>query len=186
MSKESVINDAKTRMKKAVDLLHHELKSVRTGQASTGLVENVRVDYYGSPTPINQVANISIPEPQLIVLKPFDPSIARDIEKAILAADVGLNPQSDGKVIRVPVPPLSEENRKKISHGIKDLGEQTKVALRNIRRDANKQLDDEKKEGTISEDEAYDGKDKIQKTINDYEKEVSEAVEQKTEEVMEV
>ena len=126
MSLEQILADAKTRMTKAMDLLKQELKMVRTGQASTGLIENIRVEYYGNPTPINQIANISIPEPQMIVLKPFDPSISRDIEKAIQSADIGLNPQCDGKVIRIPVPPLSEENRAKIAGGIKELGEQAK------------------------------------------------------------
>ena len=168
--------DAEARMTKSVELTTADLRGLRTGRASGGLVENIRVGYYGTPTPIKTLASIAVPEPQMIVIKPFDPSIGHDIVKAIQRAGAGLNPQTDGKTIRVPVPPLSEENRGILMRSSRDIGERGKAALRNIRRDANRGLDEKQKDGEITEDECRRGKAEIQKMLGTFEAAIGEAV----------
>lgn len=171
-------------MEKAVDFLRHELKSVRTGRAAPGLVENLTVDYYGSPTPLKSLATIAIPEPASIVIKPFDVGCLKEIEKAIKTSDLSLSPISEGKMIRLSIPPLSEERRKQIVNQVKQLGEKTKISVRNIRRDANKQLDDEQKNKTITEDDCKKGKDTIDEVTKKNDKQIDEIIKAKSEEIM--
>ena len=143
MSIEEIVLEAEDRMEKSVALLTDQLRGVRTGRANVGLVDSIRVEYYGSPTPLKQLANLSTPEPQQILIRPFDPSVIGDIVKAIQASDIGLTPNSDDKVVRLNVPSLSVEQRKKLVGRVKDLAEEARVSIRNIRRDANKQADHE-------------------------------------------
>jgi ribosome recycling factor len=171
-------------MEKAVDFLRHELKSVRTGRAAPGLVENLSVDYYGSPTPLKSLATIAAPEPASIVIKPFDPACLKDIEKAIKTSDLSLAPILDGKMIRLNIPPLSEERRTQIVGQVKQLGEKTKVSVRNIRRDANKQLDDEQKGKTITEDDCKKGKDNVDELTKKMISQIDEIIKAKSEEIM--
>ena len=186
MPVDDVLLDAEERMEKAVSHLAEAYRGVRTGRASSGLVEHLKVDYYGSPTPLNQLANIGTPEPQLIVIKPYDPGSLKDIEKAILASDLGITPQNDGKVIRLAIPSLSEERRKQLTHHAKELAEEAKISIRNVRRDANKVLEQEKKDGTIPEDEMYRGKDEVQELTDTYEKKVEEHLGKKSDEIMQI
>ncbi len=186
MPVDDVLLEAEDKMDKAVAHLAEEFRGVRTGRASSGLVDHIRVEYYGSPTPLRQLANVGTPEPQMILIKPYDPSSLKDIERAILASDLGINPSNDGKVIRLAIPPLSEERRKQILHHAKDLTEAAKLAIRNIRRDANKVLDTEKKDGIIPEDEMFRGKDEVQKLTNEYEKKVEDLLKKKSDEIMQV
>jgi ribosome recycling factor len=186
MSVDEILFDAESRMDKAVQVFQDNLKGIRTGTASAGLVESVRVDYYGSPTPLRQLAQIAVPDPSSIVIKPYDPSSAGEIEKAIQTSDIGINPQNDGKVIRLAIPPLSEERRTQMATRVKNLAEEARVAIRNIRRDANKALDKEEKAGDISEDQCRRGKDKVQDLTNDYEEKVDDLVEKKTRDIMRV
>lgn len=186
MAVDDVLLESEEKMEKAAAHLAAEYPGLRTGRASSGLVEHIRVEYYGSPTPMNQLANIGTPEPQLIVIKPYDPGSLKDIEKAILTSDLGITPQNDGKVIRLHIPPLSEERRRQLIHRAKEMAEETKVAIRNIRRDANKVLEQEKKDGTIPEDEMYRGKDEVQKLTDEYEKKVEGYLAKKSEEIMQI
>src|SRR5450631_1266834 len=143
MSIEEILLEAEDRMEKTVALLVDQLRGVRTGRANVGLIDSIRVDYYGSFTPLKQMANLSTPEPQQILIRPFDPSVIGDIVKAIQASDIGLTPNSDGKAVRLNVPSLSVEQRKKLVGRVKDLAEEARVSIRNIRRDANKAADGE-------------------------------------------
>jgi len=186
MSYDEVLLDAEERMEKCVEHLGSDYRGIKSGRATPGLVENIRVDYYGSPTPIKQVANIGAPEPAMLVIKPFDPSVTGDIEKAILRSDIGITPQSDGKVIRLPIPPLSEEQRKKLVKLAKDKAETQRVAIRNVRRDANKAADTMSKDAGLSEDDATRLKGEIDELTKGYTKKVDEKLEQKTKELMEV
>lgn len=186
MPKDDIILEAEEKMEKAVQVLDSSLRTIRSGRASRGLVEHIKVSYYGQQSPLNQIANIGVPEPQLIVIRPFDPSALAEIEKAILRADLGINPQNDGKLIRLAVPPLSEDRRKQLATQVKNMGEEAKVALRNIRRDANKTIDREEDESVITEDDAHRGKEEIQELIHEYEKKVDEMVKSKSEEIMTV
>ena len=163
-----------------------ELKSIRTGRATPGLVENIKVSCYGSLTPLKQLANITAPEAQLIIISPYDPSILKDIEKAILQSELGLTTNSDGKVIRIPIPPLSGERREKIVTQIKEMTEETKIAIRNIRREANKHIDKEEKDSILTEDEAKKAKDQIQKFTHENEAKLNELLSQKSEELLKI
>ncbi len=184
MPTKAIINEHKTNMTKALEYLTQELRGVRTGRASAGLVEHLRVEYYGSPTPLNQMATISVPEADTIVIKPFDPTGLKDIEKAIKSSDLSLAPNVDGKVIRLNIPPLSTERRNQIVQQIKGMGEQAKVSIRNIRRDANKQLDEEQKNKTITEDDRDKGKKDIDDITKDFTDKIDEAIKKKSEEIM--
>ena len=186
MDYDEVLLDAEERMEKALEVLHGELRSMRTGRAHPGLVDTIRVDYYGSPTPLKQLSNITAPEPDLLVVKPFDPGSVGDIEKGILKSDIGISPQNDGKVIRLKIPPLSEERRKQLVSRAKELGEESRVALRNIRRDANKHGDQLQKDGTLSEDDAHRLKDEIQTLTKKMETSVETNLQRKTKELMEI
>ena len=181
-----LLNDVQDRMGKALSHLRDDLKGIRSGRATPALVENIRVDYYGSPTPLLQLAQISIPEPRQIAVKPFDVSAIGEIERAILKSDLGLSPNSDGKLIRLTLPPLSEEQRKKLATRVKDLGEQARVALRNVRRDGNKQIEQAKKDGGLSEDQARDLTEEVQEHLKKHEKEVDDILSAKTDEIMTV
>lgn len=185
MDRDEILLDAEERMEKAVSYFHDQLVGIRTGRANPGLVESVRVEYYGSPTPLKQMANISAPEAQLIVIRPFDAGSLKDIEKAILASDLGLTPNSDGKVIRLNVPSLSGDQRKKLVARVKDLAEETRVSIRNIRRDANKNADNAEKAKTMTEDERDAVKEEVQELTRQYEAKANEHADKKSAEIME-
>ncbi len=186
MSYNEIKKDAKLRMDKTVKHLQDMLRTIRTGQATPALVENLRVDYYGTPTPINQLASISIPEPRQIMIKPFDASILKEIGRAVAQADLGAAPQDDGKLLRIELPALSGDQRKKYASKVKELCEETRVALRNGRRDANKHADAGKKDGDLTEDENRKLHDDIQAQLKEYEGRVDEILDSKTKEVLDV
>jgi ribosome recycling factor len=183
---DEIVEDAELRMMGAIESLEEKLKVVRTGRASPALVEGVRVECYGTESPLRQVAGIAVPEPRLIMLRPYDPSIIADIEKAIVAAELGLNPQNDGKVIRIPIPPLTEERRRDLVKLIEREGEAARVAIRNVRRDANREIDAAKKSGGAPEDACFKAKDEVQKNTGEQEKEIDSRLEARRSAVMEV
>src|ERR671937_2644113 len=185
MTSDEILLDAEERMEKAVKVFADELRGLRTGRATPALVDSLRVEAYGSPTPLKQMAQISTPDPQSIVIRPFDPSVLKDIEKAIRSSDLGMSPNNDGKMIRLTVPPMSGEQRQKMVARIKKSGEEAKVAIRNIRRDANKQFDQAEKAKEMTEDERDKGKEEVQNLTKKYEDRVSEMADKKTKEVME-
>lgn len=185
MGADDILMDVEERMEKAMSVLKHALTGIRTGRANPGLVDSLRVEVYGSQTPIKQLASIGAPEPQQIVIRPFDPGTIKDIEKAIIASGLGLNPQSDGRVIRLNIPPLSTETRKKLVARIKELTEEAKVAVRNVRRDGNKAADQGEKDKELSEDDRDKLKDDIQELTKSYEDKASALAKAKEAEVME-
>jgi ribosome recycling factor len=185
MSYEEILTDAEERMEKAIQVLSNNLTGIRTGRANPGLVESVRVEVYGSATPLKQLASIGTPEPQQIVIRPYDVSTIKEIEKAIVAGDLGLNPQNDGRIIRLNVPPLSTEVRKKMVARIKELTEDAKISIRNIRRDANKAADTAEKEKTLSEDDRDKLKDEVQELTKKFEAQATELAKGRESEVME-
>jgi len=178
--------EAEERMEKAAQVFGTNLRGIRTGMASAGLVENIRVDYYGSPTPLRQLAQIAIPDPQLIVIKPYDPTSLAAIEKAIQTSDIGIHPQNDGKVLRLSVPGLSQERRQQLVARVKAMAEEARVAIRNIRRDANRDLDKEEKDSAISEDDRDRAKEDVQELTNQYEGKVEDLLHKKTKDILEV
>ena len=184
MNYEEILFDAEERMDKALGAVKRDLAGIRTGRANPGLVDSLKIDVYGSPTPIKQVASVSAPEPTQIVVRPYDPSTIKDIEKGIIAANLGLNPQSDGRVVRVNVPPLSTDVRRKMVGRIKEIAEGAKVAIRNIRRDANKHADQGEKDKTLSEDERDDAKKEVQELTKKFETKVTSAATARETEVM--
>jgi len=173
-------------MEKAVQHLQKEFRMTRTGRATPALVENVRVNAYGSEMPLKQCGTISVPEARQLVVKPFDPSILKEIEKALLASDLGVTPQNDGKLIRLSFPPLTEERRKKLAQEIKAKGEEAKVTIRNARRDGLKAVDDLLKKKLVTEDDQKKVKEDVQELVKGYERKVDDEVEKKTKEVMEI
>jgi ribosome recycling factor len=181
-----VENHARTRMDKVLTDLQHEMASIRTGRASVGIFDNLRVDYYGTPTPINQLSNLHVPEPTLITIQPWDVSQIGAIEKAIRGSDLGLNPANDGKIIRVPIPALTEERRKEIVKRLHHIAEDHRVALRNIRRDANEQLKKLLKDKAISEDEERRALDDIQKMTDGHIQKIDQASKTKENEIMQI
>jgi ribosome recycling factor len=185
MPYDDIVLEAEDKMEKAIEVMVGEFRGVRTGRASPGLVDGVRVDYYGAPTPLKGLASITIPEPRMIMIKPFDAGAIGDIEKAIQKSDLGINPQSDGKIIRLVIPPLSDERRKQMSKLVKEVGEKAKVSIRNIRRDANQVAETEEKDKTISEDEKKRTRDEVDRLTKEYEAKVQDLVDKKTKEVME-
>ena len=186
MSIEEIVLEADERMEKSVVLLNDQLKGVRTGRANVGLIDSIRVEYYGSPTPLKQIANLSTPEPQQILIRPFDPTVTGDIVKAIQASDIGLTPNSDNKVVRLNVPSLSVEQRKKLVGRVKDLAEEARVAIRNIRRDANKQADQETAEKVLTEDDLETCKEEIQNLTKRFEARINDTADKKSAEILEV
>ena len=185
MPTDDILLECEDAMEKAIEFLVSEFKGVRTGRATPGLVENIKVDYYGAPTALKALASITVPEPRMIMLKPFDPGAMGEIEKAIQKSDTGLNPQNDGKIIRLIVPPLSEERRKQMAKLVKDHGEKARVTIRNARRDANAAVDKEEKAGDMSEDDKFKGKDEVTKLTKKFEERVGELVEKKSKDLME-
>ncbi len=186
MSYDATIKETKERLGKALDHVKDVLRSVRTSRASPALVENIRVDYYGTPTPIAQMAQISIPEPRQIVIKPFDGSILGEIAKAIMKSDLGIQPENDGKILRLNMPQMSGEQRNKYAAKVKEMCEDTRVAMRNSRRDMNKHADAEFKDGNLTEDENRKLHDEIQKLLKEYEGKLDEVQAKKTTEVLEL
>ena len=184
MVTEAILFDAEERMEKALEILKNSLAGIRTGRANPGLVDSVRADVYGSPTPIKQIASVGAPEPTQIVIRPYDTNTIKDIEKAIIASELGFNPQNDGRVIRINIPPLSTEVRKKMVARIKELGEESKVAIRNIRRDANKSVDQAEKDKQVSEDQRDDLKQNVQDLTKKFEDQVTDLTKQREKEVM--
>jgi ribosome recycling factor len=177
--------DTKDHMEKAIEALEAKLRTIRTGRASPALVEQVMVDYYGTPTPLKQLAVISAPEPQLLTIRPYDPGSLGDIERAILKSELGLTPSNDGKIIRLPIPRLTEERRQDLAKMVRQRIEEGKIALRNIRREALDALRDFEKEKLISEDEFYGGKDDLQELTDDYSKQMDEISDRKQREILE-
>lgn len=174
------------KMQKSLNNLYSEFNSIRAGRANPHVLDSVTVDYYGTPTPIQQVANVSVPEPRLIQIQPWEASMVKEIEKAIQTSDVGINPTNDGKVIRLVFPELTEERRKELAKDVKKKGENAKVAVRNIRRDANDSFKKLSKESDISEDDIKELEDNAQKLTDSYIKKIDEAVSDKTEEILKV
>ncbi len=183
MAADDVLLEAEERMEKSVEHLQNDLRGIKSGRATPGLVEHLKVDYYGSPTPLKQVANIGAPEPALLVIKPYDANLCGEIEKAILKSDIGITPMSDGKLIRLPVPSLSEEQRKKYVKLAKDKTEAQRVAIRNVRRDANKAAE---ADAELPEDEQTKLKDEVEKLTKTYTSKLDALLEGKTKELMEV
>ncbi len=178
--------NAKTRMEKALADLQHDMAGVRTGRASVSLLDNVRADYYGTPTPLNQLATLHVPEPSLITVQPWDVSQIGVIEKAIRAADLGLNPANDGKLIRVPIPPLTEERRKELVKKLHHIAEDHRVAMRNVRRDANENIKKLAKDKVISEDEDRRAHDEVQKLTDSEIQKLDQAVKAKEKEILDI
>ncbi|MDR6224201.1 ribosome recycling factor [Desmospora profundinema] len=178
--------DTTTRMEKTIQALKRDLASLRAGRATPSLLEKVTVEYYGSEMPINQMANVSVPEPRLLVIQPWDKSALAEIERAILKSELGLTPTNDGNLIRISIPALTEERRAELVKVVKKTGEEAKVAIRNIRRDANEEVKKMEKNGELSEDELRRSQDEIQKLTDRFIKEADQVVEDKEKEVMEV
>ncbi len=185
MTSEEILFDCEERMEKAVNVFRDELRGLRTGRATPALVDGLRVEYYGSPTPLKQMAQISTPDPQQIVIRPFDPSVLKDIEKAIRSSDLGMSPTNDGKMIRLTVPPMSGEQRQKMVTRIKKSAEECKVSCRNIRRDGNKHFDSAEKAKEMTEDDCEKGKEEVQSLLKKYEDRVSDLADKKAKEIME-
>jgi ribosome recycling factor len=182
MGYDDILLGAEESMEKAVEHLAHTFRGIRTGRASPGLVENVRVDYYGSPTPLQHMAAVSVPEPRLIMIKPFDQSAVTEVVKALQKSELGITPQSDGKIIRLVIPPLSEERRKQLGVMVRDKAEEARIAIRNVRRDANKEADGSE----LTDDEVTKIREEIDNLTKDYEAKVNTALEKKTKEITEV
>ena len=186
MTSEEILFDAEERMEKAVSVFRDELRGLRTGRATPALVDMIRVEYYGSPTPLKQMAQISTPDPQQILIKPYDQSCLKDVEKAIRASDLGMSPNSDGKMIRLIVPPMSGEQRQKMVARIKKSAEEAKVACRNIRRDGNEQLKRMLKDKAVAEDEEHRAQDDVQKLTDRYIAEIDKLLHAKEADLMAV
>lgn len=185
MSVDEIMMDAEERMEKANSILKHALSGIRTGRATPGLVDSVRVEAYGSQSPLKQLASIAAPEPTQLVIRPFDAGTIKEIEKAIVSSDLGLNPQNDGKIIRINIPPLSTDVRKKMVSRIKELAEEAKISIRSIRRDANKAIETAEKEKEISEDDRDRLKDEVQELTKKFEVAATELAKAREMEVME-
>jgi len=183
---DEIHNRAEAKMKKAIESFQHELNKIRTGKASASILDGVKVNYYGSIVPLNQAASISVPEPRLITIQPWDKSMISEIEKTILKSDLGLTPINDGHIIRLPIPPLTEERRQELDKETKRMCEEIKVSIRNSRREANDALKKAEKEGDISEDDARRGQGNVQDLTNDYIKKVDEMLKAKEKEIMEI
>lgn len=181
-----VLNKCESKMSKSIDALNHEFSSVRAGRANPAILDKVLVDYYGAPTPINQMAAVSVSEARVLVIQPWDKSTLKTIEKAIQASDIGINPANDGNVLRLTFPQLTEERRKELVKDIKKMGEESKVGIRNIRRDAMEKLKALKKDNSITEDDQKDGEKKIQDITDKFVKKVDSLVSEKEKEVLSI
>lgn len=185
MSADDILLDVEERMEKAVTNLKHNLSGIRTGRANPGLVDSLRVEVYGSPTPMKSLGSVGAPEPTQIVIRPYDPSTIKDIEKAIIGSGLGLNPQNDGRIIRINIPPLTTETRRKLVARIKELTEDAKVSIRNVRRDGNKAAETAEKDKLITEDELKSVKEEIQELTKKYEATAADMAKNRETEVME-
>jgi ribosome recycling factor len=185
-SVQRVCTDLEKKMKASLDAFRKELNGIRTGRASLSLLDGIAVQYYGVPTPLNQVATLAVPESRLITIQPWDSSVIGEVEKAILKSDLGLTPSSDGRVVKIPIPPLTEERRKQLVRVVKKLGEDCKVAVRNVRREGNDDLKNLEKEKKISEDELRRAQDQVQKLTDRYIATVDQVSTQKEQEVMDI
>lgn len=181
---QTVIKEVEARMQAALDALTREFAGVRTGRASTGLLEGIRVDYYGTPTPVPQVASLSVPDPKTLLIQPWDASLLPAIEKAIMKSDLGLTPANDGKVIRLTMPPLNEERRKQLARAVGKLAEDARVAVRNIRHEANKKIKALERDKKISEDDGHRGQEQIQKITDKFIQRVDELLKKKEQEIL--
>ena len=186
MTQKDVLDNVEKKMTASIVDARHKLAAVRTGRASLAMFDGVAVDYYGTMTPLNQVAKLSIPEPSLVVAQPFDPSTIGAIEKAILGADLGLNPANDGKLVRIPIPPLTEERRKQLAKKIRELGEEARTAIRMVRRDANEEIKKLEKDGKLSQDDARRATEDVQKKTDKHSGDIDALVKTKEKEIMEV
>lgn len=183
---QDVLDDAQERMEESVQFLRSELNSIRAGRASPAMLNNVKVDYYGSLTPLNQVASVNAPQADLLIVQPFDRSAIDDIERAIMTADLGLNPSNDGEKIRIPVPPLSEERRKELAKKARERGEETKISIRNIRRDVKNEIKGTVESENLSEDVLYGAEEDLQEITDACTAKVDKLLDKKEEEIMKV
>ncbi|WP_102346914.1 ribosome recycling factor [Bacillus sp. Marseille-P3661] len=183
---QTVLKNAKEKMNKAIQSYKRELATIRAGRANPSILDRIQVDYYGAPTPLNQLSSITVPEARLLVIQPYDKSVLNDIEKAIQKADLGLSPSNDGNIIRISIPPLTEERRKSLVKEVKGLAEEAKVVIRNIRRDANDDLKKLEKDGQITEDEHRGFNEDVQKETDAHIKEIDNITKEKEKEIMEV
>jgi ribosome recycling factor len=183
---DKVVKETEGKMEKTLASLKSDLNKVRTGRASLALFDDVRIDYYGTPTPLNQVATLAVPEPRMITIQPWDTSVTAEIEKAILKSELGLNPMNDGKIIRIPIPRLTEERRKDLVKVVKKMGEGAKVSVRNIRREANDQIKNLEKNKKISQDDLHQLIDKVQTFTDKYIEKTDEILSAKEKEIMEI
>jgi ribosome recycling factor len=186
MSEKDVIKEARPRMETVIEDVRRKLATVRTGRAAVSLLDNVMVEYYGTPTPLNQMASVHVPEPQMLTVQPWDQTQLGSIEKAVRAADLGLNPSNDGKLIRIPIPALTEERRKQLAKQVHEIAEEHRTAIRNVRRDSNDRLKKMLKDKTISEDNERDGLEEIQKLTNTYIGKIDELMKTKETEILSV
>ena len=186
MPQHEVLSRAGQRMDSTVADSRKKVGTVRTGRATIGILDGISVDYYGTPTPLNQIAKLSVPEANLIVAQPFDQSILGDMERAIMASDLGLNPSNDGKLVRIPIPPLTEERRKEMGKKVRQMGEDAKTAVRQIRRDANEELKKLEKDGSISEDDSRRAQDEVQKLTDAHTSQIDELTGNKEKELTEI
>jgi len=186
MNEKDVIKQARPRMESVIEDVRRKLGTVRTGRAAVSLLDTVMVEYYGTPTPLNQMASVHVPEPQMLTVQPWDQTQLGAIEKAIRAADLGLNPSNDGKLVRIPIPPLTEERRKQLARQVHEIAEEHRTAVRNIRRDANDRLKKMLKEKAISEDTERDGLEEVQKLTNTYIGKIDELTKSKEQEILSV
>ncbi len=183
---DELIDDAKRRMAKSVDATVHEFNTVRTGRASSGLLDRIHVDYYGQKTPLKQLATINVPEPRLLTIQPFDPSTLKTIERAIQESDLGLTPSNDGRIIRLPIPQLTEERRKELVKVVRHLAEEGRVAVRNVRRDVMHDLKELVRDGEVGDDEERRAEERVQKVTNEHVTRIDELLKRKEEEILEV
>jgi ribosome recycling factor len=184
--RKEVLSNVHEKMTKALEHIRREFATIRTGRASTSLLDGITIDYYGSPVPLNQIANVSAPEPKLLLVTPYDKGALGNIERALLTSDLGLTPNNDGKVIRIPIPELTEERRKNLVKVVRRLAEDTRVSVRNIRREANEQVKKGEKDGDVPEDESHRIIDEVQKVTDDYIKKIDEFLKAKEQDIMEV
>ncbi|MDX6695152.1 MAG: ribosome recycling factor [Blastocatellia bacterium] len=186
MSEKDVIKESRPRMEAAIDDVRRKLATIRTGRAAVSLLDSVMVEYYGTPTPLSQMASVHVPEPQMLTVQPWDQTQLGAIEKAVRAADLGLNPSNDGKLIRIPIPALTEERRKQLAKQVHEVAEEHRTAVRNIRRDANDRLKKMLKDKAISEDNERDGLDEVQKLTNTFIGKIDELARSKEQEILNV
>ncbi|MGD1968778.1 MAG: ribosome recycling factor [Desulfobacterales bacterium] len=182
---DDIYQETKDSMDKSIEALNRELKRIRTGRASLSILDAIKVDYYGTLTPLNQMATLAVPESRLITIQPWDVSVIKDIEKALLKSDLGLTPANDGKLIRISIPPLTEERRKELVKLVLKMGEDYKVSVRNARRDANELIKSLKKDGDISEDDAFKSQEEVQKITDEHIKRIDECCQEKEKEILE-